>query len=45
MFPPFEFSGFKDPINFPGEEIAWKTVHDVFERDTTYMPISGKHQS
>ena len=29
----FEFSGFKDPINVPGGEIAWKTFHDVFERD------------
>ena len=33
MFPPFEFSGFKDPINVPGAEIAWKTFQDVFERD------------
>ena len=30
---PFEFSGFKDPINVPGGEIAWKTFNDVFERD------------
>ena len=29
----FEFSGFKDPINVPGGEIAWKTFHDVFEMD------------
>ena len=33
IFPPFEFSGFKDPTNVPGGEIAWKTFHDVFERD------------
>ena len=33
MFPPFEFSRFKDPINVPGAEITWKTFHDVFERD------------
>ena len=33
IFPPFEFSGFKDPINVPGGEIAWKTFHDAFERD------------
>ena len=34
IFPPFEFSGFKDPINVPRGEIAWKTFHGVFERDT-----------
>ena len=33
IFHLFEFSGFKDPINVPGGEIAWKTFHDVFERD------------
>ena len=33
IFPPFEFSGFKYPINVPGGEIAWKTFLDVFERD------------
>ena len=33
IFPPFEFSRFKDPVNVPGGEIAWKTFHDVFERD------------
>ena len=33
IFPPFGFSGFKDPINAPGGEIAWKTFHDVFGRD------------
>ena len=33
IFPPFEVSGFKDPINVPEGEIAWKTFHDVFERD------------
>ena len=33
MFPPFEFSGFKDPTNVPGGEIAWKIFHDAFERD------------
>ena len=33
MFPPFECSGFKDPIDVPGGEIAWKTFHDVFERN------------
>ena len=33
IFPPFEFSGFKDPINVPRGKIAWKTFHDVFERD------------
>ena len=33
IFPQFEFPGFKDPINVPGGEIAWKTFHDVFERD------------
>ena len=32
IFPPFEFSGFKDPINVPGGEVAWKTFH-VFESD------------
>ena len=32
IFPPFEFSGFKDPINVPGGEIAWKNFHDVFKR-------------
>ena len=32
IFPPFEFSRFKDPVNVPGGEIAWKTFHDVFER-------------
>ena len=35
IFPQFEFSGFKDPINVPGGEIAWKTFHDVFERDAS----------
>ena len=30
---PFEFFEFKDRINVAGEEIAWKTFHDVFERD------------
>ena len=35
MFPQFEFSGFKDPINVPGGEIAWKSFHDVFERDAS----------
>ena len=34
IFHLFEFSGFKDSINVPGGEIAWKTFHDVFERDT-----------
>ena len=33
IFPPFEFSGFKYPINVSGGEIAWKTFLDVFERD------------
>ena len=33
IFRPFEFSGFKYPINVPGGEIAWKTFLDVFERD------------
>ena len=33
IFPPFEFSGFKDPINVHRREIAWKTFHDVFESD------------
>ena len=33
IFPQFEFSGFKDPINVSGGEISWKTFHDVFERD------------
>ena len=33
VFHPFEFCGFKDPINLPGGEIAWKTFRDVFERD------------
>ena len=33
IFPQFEFSGFKDPINVPGGKIALKTFHDVFERD------------
>ena len=33
VFHPFEFCGFKDPINVPGGEIAWKTFRDVFERD------------
>ena len=32
IFTPFEFSGFKDPINVPGGKIAWKTFLDVFER-------------
>ena len=32
IFPPFEFSRFKDPVNVPRGEIAWKTFHDVFER-------------
>ena len=35
IFPQFEFSGFKDPINVPGGEIAWKSFHDVFERDAS----------
>ena len=33
IFSPFEFSAFKDPVNFPGGEITWKTFHDVFQRD------------
>ena len=33
IFPPFEFSRFKDPVNVPGGEIARKTFHDVFKRD------------
>ena len=33
IFPPFEFSGFKDPVNVHRWEIAWKTFHDVFESD------------
>ena len=33
IFPPFQLSGFKDPINVPGGVIAWKTFHDVFQRD------------
>ena len=33
IFPPFEFSGFKDPVSVPGGEIVWKTFHDVVERD------------
>ena len=33
IFTPFEFSGFKNPINVPGGEFAWKTFHDVFEMD------------
>ena len=32
IFPPFEFSEFKDPVNVPGGETAWKTFHDIFER-------------
>ena len=32
IFPQLEFSGFKDPINVPGGEIAWKSFHDIFER-------------
>ena len=35
IFLQFEFSGFKDPINVPGGEIAWKSFHDVFERDAS----------
>ena len=35
IFPQFEFSGFKDPINVTGGEIAWKSFHDVFERDAS----------
>ena len=31
LFPPFEFSGLKDPISVPGREIALKIFHDVFE--------------
>ena len=31
--PPFEFSGFKDPIYVPRVEIAQKSFHDVFESD------------
>ena len=34
IFPPFEFSGFKDSIIVPGWEMEWKTFHDVFEGDT-----------
>ena len=33
IFLPFEFYRFKDPINIPEGEIAWKAFHDVFERD------------
>ena len=33
-FPQFKFSGFTDPINVPGGESVWKTLHDVFKRDT-----------
>ena len=32
-FPQFKFSGFTDPINVPGGESVWKTLHDVFKRD------------
>ena len=38
----FEFSGFKDPINVTEGEIAWKTFHDVFERDTNLHANSRK---
>ena len=33
IFPSFEFDGFKDLINVPGEEIKWKSFHDVHEKD------------
>ena len=33
IFSPFEFSGFKDPINIPRGQIAWKTFHGIFESD------------
>ena len=33
IFPSFKFDGFKDPINVPGEEIKWKSFHDVHEKD------------
>ena len=33
IFPQFKFSGFTDPINVPGGESVWKTLHDVFKRD------------
>ena len=36
IFPQFEFSGFKDPINVPGGDIASKTFHDVFQRDADF---------
>ena len=41
LFPPFEFSGFKDPINVPGAEIAWKIFHDVFEKDANPIPSTN----
>ena len=33
LLPPYEFSGFKNPVNIPGGDIAWKTFHGVFQRD------------
>ena len=42
IFPSFEFSEFKDPISFPGGEIAWKTFHDVFKREANLHDNSRK---
>ena len=33
LFPSFSFNDFKDPINFQGGELSWKTFHEVSEKD------------
>ena len=33
MFPSFSFNDFKDPINFQGGELSWKTFYEVSEKD------------
>ena len=42
IFLQFEFSGFKDPINVPGGEIAWKIFHDAFQSEANLHAILRK---
>ena len=35
LFPSFSFNDFKDPINFQGGELSWKTFHEVKQRCIT----------
>ena len=33
IFPPFAFDHFIDVKNIPRDEISWKLLHDVFDKD------------